>query len=299
MKTLREFNEQYYKYVIRNELYKGSFDKFMEINNLSEDQINEEIIDVYYRLTWGNTLQFRHNNPIDMPTNCFVWINEMLESHDVKYLLRNLNKEFVNKGYKAIKILSEDKSKSEISGVELKVSKDLFINKNDYDLFEQIIDKFMWFVSNIEGYENEENDYLIIHILPIKGTKCTDFIFKECKGILYHITKKENIKKIEHTGLRAKSKNHTDMFNTNRLFFCCGKNIDDIKETIKDVSKSKYDKTDKNDLVVIKINISKLKYIEFYRDPTDYENSDSVFTFVNIPPKFIEGYIKYTNLIKE
>lgn len=296
MKTLSQFNKTYNYISNINTLYKGSFDKYMENNNLTEDQITEEIIDEYYRETWERTRRTRHNNPINMPTNCFTWINEMLESHDVKYLLKNLNKEFVNKGYKAIKILATDKSKSEISGVDLQIDKNLFINKNDYDIFEKIVDTFMWFVSDIDRYENKETDYLIIHILSIKGTKCTDFVIKECKGNLFHITLKSNLENIERTGLRGKSKNHSDMFKTNRLFFCCGKNIDNIKETVKDIAKSKYDKTDKNDLVIIKINISKLKYIEFYRDPTDYENYDSVFTFVNIPPKFIEGYIKYTIL---
>lgn len=259
MKILSEFNKNYNYISNINTLYKGSFDKYMEKYDLTEDQITEEIIDEYYRETWERTRRTKHNNPIDMPTNYFTWINEMLESHDVKYLLKNLNKEFVNKGYKAIKILTTDKSKSEIFGVDLQIEKNLFINKNDYDIFEKIVDTFMWFVSDIDVYENKETDYLIIHILPIKGTKCTDFVLKECKGNLFHITLKSNLENIERTGLRGKSKNHSDMFRTNRVFFCCGKDIKNVKKSIEDIVNSKYKEYQLDDLVVIKINISELK----------------------------------------
>lgn len=273
--------------------YKGSFNEYLKRNDISENEINEQVFENYYK---DFNYHSKHSNKYSL-TYSFEWINEMLKSHNPKLLIKALNREFVEKYKYPIKYLYDNASKNSLKRITLSVPTKLVIDLKDFDEFMNICDTYMYCVRSIDDNDFNEK-YTPVDIEPIIGDNCTGFVKNECNGIIYHITSKNNEKSIEKKGINPKTPSK-DRFEFNRIYFCCGKNWKEAKESTINIGKSLIlDKQfSEDELIVLKIDISKIQNVEFYRDPSDYPNSDAIFTFITIPPKFIQGKLIYNKLI--
>ena len=277
--------------------YKGSFNEYLKWKRMNDNEINEHVFEDYYYTFIHLTNKHTHESL----TYGFHWINEMLKPHDPTQLIKALNKQYAKKYKCPIKLLNSIESKNSLKRITLLVPTLLVINDDNFlGKFADICDTYMYCIRGVDK-DNFNEKWTPVDIEPILGDNCTDFIKNDCNGIIYHITLKDNEDSIERKGINPHAPNDLDRFEYNRIYFACGKNWEEAKRSIHYIVyslKNKQKNFTPENLIVLKVDVSKIKNIEFYRDPSDYSESDAVFTFITIPPKYIEGKIIYSKISK-
>lgn len=148
------------------------------------------------------------------------------------------------------------------------------------DIFEQKLNIVNYFVTNY----NLSDNILKLSIKP-RITECvTEYIYNECKGIIYHLTTKEKWKKIQqNNGLVPKNVEYE--FRPKQTFLFVKKpNFD--SESLKELSKTLSKFSDAKD-ILLEINLHNIdKKLNFYIDPAFTSNNIlSVYTREFIPIK--------------
>lgn len=170
---------------------------------------------------------------------------------------------------------------------------------SDYIKYEKEFDS----IFNICGYYiaekqyiNEDQSGLYIQIEPKYLFNCTDYIYNETDGILYHITLGKLYNKIKNNGLIPKAHNkkvnHPERiymiepgnYNYND-FIIQAFNLYKPNNVYIDNVKKYLDDNGKLDIVVLKIDLKKYyQYHDIFKDPN---HADGVFIYNNIHPKCI------------
>ena len=121
-----------------------------------------------------------------------------------------------------------------------------------------------------------------------------DYIYKDCNGIVFHLTDKENINKILKVGLRPKyvkhetinnlkDKQHNNIDYKGKIYVAAISDLSTVKYKIKEI-KDKLFKNN-NNVKVLKIRLP--NNIDFYKDNAMYDDI-SYFTYTPIDSKYIE-----------
>lgn len=299
MRSLKEYAEEFHGQQ-HYSLYKSPTDycnslySFMENNGFDDETLTEDAAQWYFDEYWnGHENDNRH---VESLTRRCVWINEMLKSHDVKFVIKELNKTFYDKYKKNISFVKEESTRSKNKAAKIKVPVELCKDKKSFEEMIKICDKFMWVLTS--RYVNllddaDEDGYKIVELEPIEGEICTDYIKEKCNSLIYHVTLRRHASKIDRSGLRCKGEDRIQRFYTNRIYFVTGTTKQEILKGIDIIRKSL--EIDEEDMLVYRIDISNMN-IDFYRDPYDYPNCDAVYTFANIPKKFLRGSYRANEL---
>ena len=115
----------------------------------------------------------------------------------------------------------------------------------------------MWHIiyNNIIYYE--------VYIEPYKPQEKTDYIYNDCKGIVYRLVDDNGLKRINHHGLVPKT--NLNRYNPKYIY---------VFTDINDIDKVKHDIKKHGDLHLIKINLNNYSNkLRFYADPAtiDYK----------------------------
>lgn len=211
-------------------------------------------------------------------------INEsLIKSYDTNKLINKIYKRYNNTKFS----LYPSKSNESLFLIE-------FENKEDYEKF--LIDIYIQKQLDFFGYyitEKIDKDKLIA-IEPNFGTKCTDFVYNKCNGLIFHITSKEKYNVfIKETGLKPfKGKIYRKF--TERVFFTCGETKEEIIENIEFLK----NQLNQSNIIILMIDLKKHKYnIDFYYDPTEDDWHNFIYCNAWFPITYID-VIKNINDIK-
>lgn len=253
-------------------------------------------------------------------------INEMLSSMDGDKLLRILNNHF--KDYDNISVRTPKKKYFNKRG-KVETLFPLTLYNEKYDELMEMLSKYMWVVSFVElqdprGYYNYRTgrwapeyyesgsvekpyedkylhiitkkgvQYIYLGFEPLQSTDKTDYIYNDCKGIVWHLAPKKYLDNIKRNGLKLRN-GETNKNYSKRLYVSCGKDDEHICNQLIELAKvlKDFDKEPEN-IIAIKADLNKIKHkVKFYEDTicTSDETEDLAFyTFESIPSNFLEYY---------
>lgn len=199
------------------------------------------------------------------------------------YILDNLNthdtEKLKSKILEISKVEFEDYSPGKIKSFSvLCASKEDAKSLIDNEKFKNLIEFFNYFVSEIKDNR--------IFIEPTYSEDKSTYVFKDCKGICYHITTNERAEKIMKTGLRIKRSYYRKF--PSRIYLYATPKLSLVNDThIKDfvykiVNKLKAER--EGGIAIIRVNLNKCynDVMRFYKD-TSMKEDEAVFTYNNIP----------------
>lgn len=213
--------------------------------------------------------------------------------------IKNHIEESLIKSYDTNKLIDKIKNRYKDIEVSLYISKSdeslfsiVFKNKKDYENFlkdiyiQRQLDFFGYYIT-----EKIDKD-LLIAIEPNFGTKCTDFVYNECNGLIFHITSKEKYEYfIKDIGIKPFEGTYRNF--TERTFFICGKTKEEIIENIEFI----IDQLNKSNPIILMIDLKKHKYnVDFYYDPSEDNWHNCIYCNAWFPITYITEVRKLTDL---
>lgn len=220
------------------------------------------------------------NNYIDEP------LTKLYNSNILIKKLKNKYKEKINN-------IHIQKSKSNVQSFSIQFDEQYMYDIVYDESLYKLLDLFGYYVTEYKEIKTENNQ--ILRFEPIFGQKCNDLVYKECNGVIYHITDDRFIDKIRKKGLIPFRNSNYRNF-SDRVFFSCGKNkkeiIDNLKNVIKQLEKINYH--------ILKIDLNKYKYnVDFYFDPSEDDKHNYIYANAYFYPHMIEEIKDLETLINE
>lgn len=299
MRTLREFLENK-EYDLPNR-YNVTFDEFEENNQITEKSIDWFCKNICEKNALGAHFGSAFYNNEFVNTSM---INEMLNNPiPIEKLISELNTKLT--GGKKYNIHKSQIMPSVMDGI---FNLDVPVSMFDIETIKDVCDKFMWICTQVYSESTSKNPnlettkpkfishnhkrYAIITVEPVKAENKTEYVKKNCKGLIYHICKQENANKILKSGLRTKGDKNSYRFINNRTFFVCGATDEELLDSITDVccSKTKYIRHDGklfDNIRILKIDVSNYN-IDFYKDLGYDSDNGIVYSYAYFPSKIIE-----------
>lgn len=281
MKDLETYIKEIKAYKLPNVLGYRTFEEFMCLNGLTEDNLTEQDIEAFIDLNSNGELE-RHGSS---------YINTMYEtliSHKPEQTIKKLKSTFDNKVYDFRYV--NDKSFS--FKINEEDYKDVITSKQFNDII-----KFYNYVKIRDIHYKLSKTYRIT-LEPNVTHDMTDYVYDECDGIVYHITPVQYKDSILNTGLRTKVtkkyKIPKDFIEFHKRIYYIAvpnkRNTDDILYEAKDMF------TEENEeLCVIKVDLHKLDeiYLEhkvhFYKDVRNIFEY-TLYGFTYIPKECLSLY---------
>lgn len=257
MKSLNQF--------IENSVENYTFEDYCRDNNINEDSIDDNTHELFVIGNWSIA---RHRPYYRYQSKIY---ESLLKSYDSKKLYDEIKKDFnkyIVSDYYAYK------DKANIKTIILKYTDDSFINN---EKFKSLLNLFNYFITYNDIKRKE------LHIEPNIPDDETDFIYNECNGIVYHITKKNNYNQIKKYGLKPRTAAYRTF--PERIFVTTAKSNNEIKANIDYVKNILLEDPSYNDnnIYILKIDLKKYKNkIKLFKD-NGMEN-DSYWTSEYIPP---------------
>lgn len=218
------------------------------------------------------------------------YIDESLtKSYDSNILIKKLKNKYKEK----INNIHIQKSKSNIQSFSIQFDEQYMYDIVYDESLYKLLDLFGYYVTEYKEIKTENNQ--ILRFEPIFGQKCNDLVYKECNGVIYHITDDRFIDKIRKKGLIPFRNSNYRNF-SDRVFFSCGKNkkeiIDNLKNIIKQLEKINYH--------ILKIDLNKYKYnVDFYFDPSEDDKHNYIYANAYFYPHMIDEIKDLETLINE
>lgn len=257
--------------------------EFINVNNIEE--ISEEsyrfyldsIYDKYYPY-YDSEYSYKDY------TQKLLNIDETLNrSWDSKQLVKKISDKYKVTDVKYVNI------KSEITQFNI------YFDDNINDILD---DKEFWNILHLSNYYIKtviDNENGII-LEPYKPKDITDYIYNDCKGIIYHVTRKSVYDKIKNSELSPKWKGEWDklkrkpynIWRDGRIFFIANPNIDKVENQLKSI-KNTSPKL-KNDSIFLKIDLNKYRNKLVFRIDSSAYGYDAYFTEEPIPGYCIEKF---------
>lgn len=201
--------------------------------------------------------------------NYFGYLYENLMTHDINKLKEKLKSEYP---YIEFDDYSNGSFYINIDTIEQYIKL-----KND-DKLKSLLCFYGYFISEFEVSRTK----LSIYIEPFNPKEMTDYLYKECHGICYHICERNNTEKILNSGLRCKQAGYR--YFPKRIFlYCTPNNIYNDEEFGKLILEITNPYVNYN---VLRIDLNHFNFI-VYKDPA-MENKGAIFTYNNIPAKLIK-----------
>lgn len=219
--------------------------------------------------------------------------NYIDESLTKSYGSNILIKKLKNKYKEKINNIHIQKSKSNIQSFSIQFDEQYMYDIVYDESLYKLLDLFGYYVTEYKEIKTENNQ--ILRFEPIFGQKCNDLVYKECNGVIYHITDDRFIDKIRKKGLIPFRNSNYRNF-SDRVFFSCGKNkkeiIDNLKNIIKQLEKINYH--------ILKIDLNKYKYnVDFYFDPSEDDKHNYIYANAYFYPHMIDEIKDLETLINE
>ena len=259
-------------------VWESSFEDFIKRNN-----INEVTEDTYRFYLDNNFNDYSHINHYGRWYSSYqFWINENLnKSYNTK--------EFVNKLNTIFNINNVEYVNPKEDITQFKI----FLNKNDYHkAFESLEFQNLRHQYNYYWKQANDNDYSIV-LEPYKPKEITDYIYNDCKGIIYTITGAEiynkinNSKEITKNILKPNKKDNDEIFRDGRIYFIAiSNNINNIKIQLNQIGKLKGIKYP----VILKVNLNKYRHKLIFRQDSSAFGYNAYFTEEPIPSYCIEAF---------
>lgn len=218
------------------------------------------------------------------------YIDESLtKSYDPDILIKKLKNKYKEK----INNIHIQKSKSNVQSFSIQFDEQYMYDIVYDESLYKLLDLFGYYVTEYKEIKTENNQ--ILRFEPIFGQKCNDLVYKECNGVIYHITDDRFIDKIRKKGLIPFRNSNYRNF-SDRVFFSCGKNkkeiIDNLKNIIKHLEKINYH--------ILKIDLNKYKYnVDFYFDPSEDDKHNYIYANAYFYPHMIDEIKDLETLINE
>ena len=208
------------------------------------------------------------------------YITEMLQSHDADKLIKMLQERVFNKIDKNIKVYKENPGKLTNIIIEFSnfVIGDCIEHNKD---FKQLLFYFNYYITRRQK--------LMIQIEPKMTDKIDDFVFRDCCGIVYHITKKKYLEKILVRGLRPMGDDDYRYF-PKKIFLFATENFKYPKkrdEELKELANSIQHTG--SEYVVLQIKFPYGHNRDIYADK-GMDCKGACYTFDDIPPQLIKVY---------
>ena len=215
--------------------------------------------------------------------------------------IKNHLEESLIKSYDTNKLIDKIKRKYENIDISIHHSKSdtslfriVFNDEDDYDNFltdiyiQRQLDFFGYYVT-----ENIDNE-LTIFIEPNFGTKCTNFVYNNCNGLIFHVTLKNTYQKFIR-GYGIKPFKGTYRKFTERSFFICGETKEEIIDNIKLIIEQKGYETD--EYVLLMVDLKKNHYnVDFYYDPSEDNWHNCIYCNAWFPYRYITEVRKLSDL---
>jgi len=203
----------------------------------------------------------------------------LIKSYDTNKLCDKIKKRYPNIN------ITFGSSKSSESATLFKV---VFNDEEDFNKFKT--DIYIQRQLDFFGYYITEyiNKYLTVYIEPNFGTKCTNFVYKNCNGLIFHITSQESYdNNIKYKGLKPKIGNiKRYRYFTERIFLTCGETVDEIIDNINLIIKQKG--YIQNDYVILMVDLIESHYnVDFYYDPSEDNWHNCIYCNAYFPYKHI------------
>lgn len=218
------------------------------------------------------------------------YIDESLtKSYDSDILIKKLKNKYKEK----INNIHIQKSKSNVQSFGIQFNEQYMYDIVYDESLYKLLDLFGYYVTEYKEIKTENNQ--ILRFEPIFGQKCNDLVYKECNGVIYHITDDRFIDKIRKKGLIPFRNSNYRNF-SDRVFFSCGKNkkeiIDNLKNIINQLEKINYH--------ILKIDLNKYKYnVDFYFDPSEDDKHNYIYANAYFYPHIIDEIKDLETLINE
>ncbi|MBO5003718.1 MAG: hypothetical protein J6D03_00300 [Clostridia bacterium] len=284
-----------------------SFEEYVDINNINEDNIEESQVYYFYRYNFDHIIGRSFNGHL-------IKLNEALKSYKAKNLISLLKKKFSDIDIAII----HNGNKGEISSIELQ-----FKSNNDF------IDD-----SNIENINLKDNDKSkrLLHILNFNGYDISQIIrYRDIYCILvepqyqedikqtldnlifYHITNKKNVDNIKKCGLRPrqgiskrekknKKSNHYvsyRMFSSRTYLIHDPKDKEKLRKNILNVIYDlQYNGEYDNNYSILKCDLTNYNNITINIDTVSV-GENNMYTIYPIDPKCITVYDNLDELMKQ
>ena len=213
----------------------------------------------------------------------------LIKSYDSDILIKKLKNKYKEK----INNIHIQKSKSNVQSFSIQFNEQYMYDIVYDESLYKLLDLFGYYVTKYKEIKTENNQ--ILRFEPIFGQKCNDLVYKECNGVIYHITDDRFIDKIRKKGLIPFRNSNYRNF-SDRVFFSCGKNkkeiIDNLKNIIKQLEKINYH--------ILKIDLNKYKYnVDFYFDPSEDDKHNYIYANAYFYPHMIDEIKDLETLINE
>ena len=258
-----------------------------------QEHINNSIYskNLHYHISseqkYIDMLEFFDNN---IPTNIlerfesgedvdYIWEN--LKTHDIDSLIKRLYKDFL------------------ISDIEKYGEGCIIVHFDSYEIdYEKLNDILRFYNYNVrQPYKGG------LLIEPIYSEDMSNYVYKECNGIVYHFTDKKSAESILKSGLRIKGSNIGRQIPKRIYVYASPKylnknDIDYIKQFA--IAVAMGPKAKNYGLCCLKIDLNRPHNINigFYKD-TVMDQKGALYTLNNIPKECITIDKKITKLLNE
>ena len=119
----------------------------------------------------------------------------LIKSYDSDILIKKLKNKYKEK----INNIHIQKSKSNVQSFSIQFNEQYMYDIVYDESLYKLLDLFGYYVTKYKEIKTENNQ--ILRFEPIFGQKCNDLVYKECNGVIYHITDDRFIDKIRKKGL--------------------------------------------------------------------------------------------------
>lgn len=262
MKNLTGFIKEYkYPQNIDN----PNLEDIIEYNNLQEIELTYWDIKFLESLLWHDKKGPKYN---------IIQENKIYEniehSYSSKELLSKINSKFKEYLYDGIEVSTNNENTKSI---------DIYINNKDLQYneeFKSLLNFYNYYVSFCE-YRKEYGGYYEMYIEPYKPKEATDYIYNDCKGIVYRFVNDNGLKRLNHHGLVPR--HDKDRHYPRYIFVIANPNENKLKDILSQVQSE----IKKTNLHLIKIDLNKYENkLKFYIDPASV-NYEAYVTREYIP----------------
>ncbi len=282
-------NECINKSIISKSMLDETIDDFLKDNNITE--VTDEIVEKFINANWSGTDEI-FGDIIERSYDNYqkLLINETLnDSHDHNALMYFIDKYWHND---IIGDFIDDESNSDTHKITVNLKHDITSEQK----FNEIIHFMNYFVK----FNKKVNDKYTLILEPFKPSNKTDFIYNECKGIVYHITFEKYYNAIrKRGGLKPKRLNKEELNDENvkhllyrpSRVYVIASNKDIKKKIMKIAEQTASMDIHKSDgrQIILKIDLSKYQHkINFYDDPANPKDNGAYFTYEFIPMKCLK-----------
>ena len=239
-----------------------NIDDWLYINDIDCNDISEELQFDYERTMW---------NPIRGPKYDILQENVIYENINKSYSSKELVNELINKYYdNIIKPRFVETMKDDKNSFTIEINNKELINNEE---FKSLLNFYNYYVSYCEKRKNNYE----VYIEPYKPEEMTDYIYNDCKGIVYRFVNDNGLKRLNHHGLVPRHDN--DRYYPRYIFVVGDKDKNELKETLLKVQRE----IKKTNIHLIRIDLNKYENkLKFYKDPASV-NYDAFVTREYIP----------------